>query len=69
MRESGGQLDGYEVITAVKKISRKTKAYLISNEPRQLSEEPTRKAGGDGALEQPLSKKLIFPILDKILSS
>jgi len=66
MQESSGQLGGYEVIAAVKKMSRKTKVYLISNEPIQLSDEPTRKAGGDGALEQPLSKELIYQILDKI---
>ena len=66
MRESGGQLNGYEVIAAVKKIARKTKVYLISNEPIQLSEEPTKKVGGDGALEQPLSKEVIYQILDKL---
>ena len=68
MREAGGQLNGYEVIKAVKGISRQTKAYLISNEPSQLSEGPTREAGGDGALEQPLNKELLYPILDKIFT-
>ncbi len=69
MRESGGQLDGYEVIKSVKKISRKIKAYLISNEPLMLSEEPTKKAGGDGALEQPLNKEIIFSLIDKWITS
>lgn len=69
MRESGGQLNGYEVIKSVKKLSNKTKAYLISNEPLALSEAPTQEAGGDGALEQPLDKGIIFPILDKIFCS
>lgn len=65
MKETGGQLNGYDVIKEIKRISRKTKAYLISNEPHQLSEEPTKKAGGDGALEQPLSKEVLFSLLDE----
>ncbi len=68
MRDSGGQLNGYEVIKAVKDISRKTKAYLISNEPNQLSEDPTKEAGGDGTLEQPLNKDLLYSLLDKIFA-
>lgn len=69
MRETGGQLNGYDVIKEIKKISGKTRAYLVSNEPHQLSEEPTKKAGGDGALEQPLNKELIYPILDKMFTN
>lgn len=69
MRETGGKLNGYEVIKEVKKISKKTIAYLISNEPHQLAEEPTQKAGGDGALEQPLNRELLYAILDKMFTN
>ena len=65
MREAGGSLDGYEVIKEMRKVSRKAKTYLVSNEPLSLSEEPTKEAGGTGALEQPLSKDIIFSLLDK----
>lgn len=68
MRETGGKLDGYEVIKTIKGISKRVKVYLISNEPLALSEEPTKKAGGDGALEQPLSKEIIFPLLERLLA-
>ena len=67
MRETGGQLNGYDVIKEIKKISGRTKAYLLSNEPNQLSEGPTKKAGGDGVLEQPLDKDLLYLLLDKVL--
>ena len=69
MREAGGKLSGYEVIKSIKSISKRVKAYLISNEPLALSEEPTKEAGGDGALEQPLNKDLIFPLLDKLVGN
>ena len=65
MNETGGRLDGYEVIKEIKKISRKTKAYLISNEPIQLSEGPTKTAGGDGALEQPLVKNKVYTLIER----
>lgn len=65
MRDAGGLLDGYDVIKEIKKISRKTKVFLVSNEPLSLSEGPTKQAGGTGALEQPLSKNTVFSLLDK----
>ena len=59
MAEANGQLNGYEVIKSIKEVSGQIKAYLVSNEPLALSEEPTKEAGGDGALEQPMSREMI----------
>lgn len=66
MEEAGGKLNGYQVIKEIKMISQTINAYLVSNEPLSLSEEPTHEAGGDGPLEQPLSKEVIYPLLDML---
>lgn len=66
MQEAGGQLNGYQVIKSIKYLSSRIKVYLISNEPLMLSGQPTKEAGGDGALEQPLDKKILFPIFDRL---
>lgn len=67
MGEAGGILKGYDVIKKVKAIDKRIKAYLISNEPLILSEEPTKIAGGDGTLEQPMDQLKIFDLIDKII--
>ncbi len=67
MEDEEGELNGYEVIKRVKELSPDTKAYLLSNEPTSLSEEPTKNAGGEGAFEQPFGQDLFFNILDKTI--
>ena len=66
MREKGGLLNGYDVIKSIKKLSHKIRVYLISNEPLILSEQLTKEAGGDGALEQPMDQVKIFDLLDAL---
>lgn len=66
MQDAGGILKGYDVIKNLKAISPFTKVYLTSNEPLALSEEPTKAAGGDGALVQPLSPETIVQVLESL---
>ena len=63
MRESGGKLNGYDVIREIKKVSKDIHAYLISNKPTEISRLDVKNIGGDGALNHPISNRSILKIL------
>lgn len=63
MKDTGGQLLGYDVIREVKAIFMDCKAHLVSNELKSVAEELLKEAGGDGLFEPPVELKVLKDLL------
>ena len=66
MEKGGGILNGYQIISEIKRMNPSCQAYLLSNADINDARTRTLELGGNGALEVPLTSDVFTEIMTKL---